>query len=277
MNREAELEQKISELEGRLAAEQTRNAELETQLKAEREAAIDQRFAMAENSLRLLELKESLEAEKEKSARLLRNLLPERVIADLQENGSSKPERFEHVTVLFSDIVGFTDRCARLEPEEVLTELSDIFTEFDRIFTRHGCERIKTIGDAYLCVSGLPAPTEYHCENILAGACEAIRYLEDRNLIKLHEWRMRFGVHTGRVVGGIVGTEKYIYDIFGDTVNTAARMEQLSEPMRINVSQAAREAAPAGFRFFERPALEVKGKGPMKMYFLDTHSPCPER
>ena len=277
MNPEAELERRIAELETNLAAERARSAELETQLKSEREAALDQRFAMVENSLRLLELKESLEAEKEKSAKLLRNLLPERVIADLQENGVSKPERFEHVTVLFSDIVGFTDRSAALDPEEVLAELSDIFTEFDRIFTTCNCERIKTIGDAYLCVSGLPTPTEHHCANILAGACEALRYLENRNIVKSHAWRMRFGVHTGRVVGGIVGTEKYIYDIFGDTVNTAARMEQLSEPMKINVSQAVRDAAPENFRFLERPALEVKGKGRMKMYFLDVHSPCPER
>ncbi|WP_294507616.1 adenylate/guanylate cyclase domain-containing protein [uncultured Victivallis sp.] len=272
-----EEQAKIAELETRLAAEQARNAELEAQLKSEREAALDQRFSMVENSLRLLELKESLEAEKEKSAKLLRNLLPERVIADLQENGASKPERFEHVTVLFSDIVGFTDRCAALDPEEVLAELTDIFTEFDRIFTRHNCERIKTIGDAYLCVSGLPTPTDQHCANILAGAGEALHYLENRNLVKSHVWRMRFGVHTGRVVGGIVGTEKYIYDIFGDTVNTAARMEQLSEPMRINVSQAVRDTAPETFRFLERPAQEVKGKGMMKMYFLDVHSPCPER
>lgn len=272
-----EEQSKIAELETRLAAEQARNAELEAQLKSEREAALDQRFSMVENSLRLLELKESLEAEKEKSAKLLRNLLPERVIVDLQENGASKPERFEHVTVLFSDIVGFTDRCAALDPEEVLAELTDIFTEFDRIFTRHNCERIKTIGDAYLCVSGLPTPTDQHCANILAGAGEALHYLENRNLVKSHVWQMRFGVHTGRVVGGIVGTEKYIYDIFGDTVNTAARMEQLSEPMRINVSQAVRDTAPETFRFLERPAQEVKGKGMMKMYFLDVHSPCPER
>lgn len=277
MNREAELERKIAELEERIAAEQRKNQQLETQLEAEREAALDQRFTLVENSLRLLELKESLEAEQEKSAKLLRNLLPERVIADLQENGTSKPERFEHVTVLFSDIVGFTNRSATLDPEEVIAELSDIFSQFDRIFTSHGCERIKTIGDAYLCVSGLPTPTEHHCENILAGACEALHYLEERNLVKFHRWRMRFGVHTGRVVGGIVGTEKYIYDIFGDTVNTAARMEQLSEPMRINVSQAVRDAAPETFRFVKRPALEVKGKGVMKMYFLDTHSPNLER
>ena len=277
MSREAELERKIEELETSLAEERTRNAELEKLLKSEREAALDQRFAMVENSLRLLELKESLEAEQEKSAKLLRNLLPERVIVDLQENGASKPERFEHVTVLFSDIVGFTNRCAALDPEEVLAELSDIFTQFDRIFTRHGCERIKTIGDAYLCVSGLPTPAEDHCANILTGACEALDYLETRNRARAHEWRMRFGIHTGCVVGGIVGTEKYIYDIFGDTVNTAARMEQLSEPMRINVSQAVRDAAPGNFRFLERPAIEVKGKGQMKMYFLDTHRPFPER
>lgn len=277
MSREAELERKIAELEARLATERARYMELRRTLDAEREAALDQRFAMAENNLRLLALKESLEAEKEKSAKLLRNLLPERVIAELQANGSSRPERFEHVTVLFSDIVGFTDRSAELDPEEVIAELSDIFTEFDRIFSLHGCERIKTVGDAYLCVSGLPAPTENHCANILTGACAAVRYLETRNRIRTFPWQMRFGVHTGRVVGGIVGREKYIYDIFGDTVNTAARMEQLSEPMRINVSQEVRDAAPEGCRFIERPPCEVKGKGRMRMYFLDDHSPCPPR
>ncbi|MDR0933395.1 MAG: adenylate/guanylate cyclase domain-containing protein [Victivallales bacterium] len=255
MNQKADFEQKI--------------AELEAQLAAEREAALDQRFAMAENSLRLLELTESLEAEKEKSAKLLRNLLPERVIIELQESGYSRPECFENVTVLFSDIVGFTDRCARLEPEEVIAELSDIFTEFDQIFTSHNCVRIKTIGDAYLGVSGLPTPTEQHCDNILLGACEAVRYLEKRNLNHPFSWQMRFGVHTGNVVGGIVGKERYIYDIFGDTVNTAARMEQLSQPMKINVSQEVKEAASKNFSFIERPSHEVKGKGQMQMYFLE--------
>ena len=269
MKREEELLQKIARLEQQLSEERERNTALERTLAAEREAALDQRFAIVENNLKLLELKESLESEQEKSAKLLRNILPERVIGELQTVGSSKPELFEHVTVLFSDIVDFTGGSARLAPEEVLFELSDIFTGFDHIFANHGCERIKTIGDAYLCVSGLPEAAPGHCGNILGGACEAIGFLRERNRNHPHEWRMRFGVHTGRVVGGIVGIEKYIYDIFGDTVNTAARMEQLSEPMCINVSEEVRKAAPPNCCFLERPPCEVKGKGVMRMYVLD--------
>ena len=167
MKREEELLQKIARLEQQLSEERERNAALERTLAAEREAALDQRFAIVENNLKLLELKESLESEQEKSAKLLRNILPERVIGELQTVGSSKPELFEHVTVLFSDIVDFTGGSARLAPEEVLFELSDIFTGFDHIFANHGCERIKTIGDAYLCVSGLPEAAPGHCGNIL--------------------------------------------------------------------------------------------------------------
>lgn len=241
---------------------------LEEELAAEKDRAFNQSIDMAEKSVALLELKESLEQERERSEQLLRNILPERVIRVLQREGASKPELFDNVTVFFSDIVGFTRMSAELTPEAVIAELSDIFTQFDHIFTSHGCERIKTIGDAYLAVCGLPEPRPEHCANILRSALEARAYLERRNQDSPHQWRMRFGIHSGSVVGGIVGTEKYLYDIFGDTVNTAARMEQLSEPMRINVSETVRNLAPADcVSLPARP--EVKGKGEMKMFFLD--------
>ena len=242
---------------------------LEEELAAEKDRAFNQSIDMAEKSVALLELKESLEQERERSEQLLRNILPERVIRVLQREGASKPELFDNVTVFFSDIVGFTRMSAELTPEAVIAELSDIFTQFDHIFTSHGCERIKTIGDAYLAVCGLPEPRPEHCANILRSALEARAYLERRNQDSPHQWRMRFGIHSGSVVGGIVGTEKYLYDIFGDTVNTAARMEQLSEPMRINVSETVRNLAPADCVFTPRPPQEVKGKGEMKMFFLD--------
>ncbi len=253
----------------RRRAARGRIAELEKALADQREQEYDRRMEMAESSLRLLELKESLEAEKERSAKLLRNILPERVIADLQSRGRSDPEIFDHVTVFFSDIVGFTRQSSQMEPAAVIAELSSIFTEFDRIFSARHCERIKTIGDAYLSVSGLPVPDPDHCLNILSAACEALAFLRKRNETSAIRWQMRFGVSTGPVVGGIVGIERYLYDIFGDTVNTAARMEQLSEPMRINVSEEVCRLAAGKFRFSERPSREVKGKGEMRMFFLE--------
>ena len=245
-----------------------RAARLAEALAAEKEHTFEQSCDMAEKAIALLELKESLEAEQARSAELLRNLLPERVIAELRDTGRSAPERFGAVTVLFSDIVDFTRRSAELPPETILSELTELFSQFDRIFKINHCERIKTIGDAYLAVAGLPEEDPEHCAHILTAARQALEYLRERNRTSDFHWEMRFGIHTGEVVAGIVGTEKYIYDIFGDTVNTAARMEQLSEPMRINVSEAVRRLAPPEFIFEPRPPCEVKGKGLMQMYFV---------
>jgi len=133
---------------------------------------------------------------------------------------------------------------------------------------RNRCERIKTIGDAYLSVSGMPAADENHYANILRSALEARRYLEARNSNRSRKWCMRMGVHSGPVVGGIVGVEKYIYDVFGDTINTAARMEQHSESMQINVSEETYKLAGDRFDFVPREPREVKGKGLLRMYFL---------
>ncbi len=245
------------------------NRRLAAVLAAEKEQNFTQSCDMAEKAIALLELKESLEAEQALTAKLLRNLLPERVIAGLRDTGQIAPERFSAVTVFFSDIVDFTRLSAGLPPETVLSELSRLFSHFDRIFKANHCERIKTIGDAYLAVSGLPESDPEHCAHILQAATEAREFLKEYH--RTHPefcWKMRFGIHTGEVIGGIVGTEKYIYDIFGDTVNTAARMEQFSEPMKINVSEAVFRLAPPGYHFTPRPPAEVKGKGTMQMYFL---------
>ena len=214
------------------------------------------------------ELNKTLQFEQEKSDKLLRNILPDRVISDLNTNGVSMPELFEDVTVFFSDIVNFTGISAKLAPEVIIAELNELFTEFDRIFVRNNCERIKTIGDAYLSVSGMPIATPVHYANILNSALEAMAFLEKRNRNSMQKWSMRMGVHSGRVIGGIVGVEKYIYDVFGDTINTAARMETTSDPMRINVSATTFELARNSFDFEERSPIQVKGKGEMKTYFL---------
>ena len=143
------------------------------------------------------------------------------------------------------------------------------FTAFDNIMEKNQCERIKTIGDAYLAVCGLPVPNEMNAINIINSAIEIIEYLKYRNNKSEIEWKIRIGIHSGKVVGGIVGVKKYIYDVFGDTINTASRMETNSEPMRINVSETTYLLTKEKHKFIERGSLTVKGKGTMKMYFLD--------
>nr|MBC8342619.1 adenylate/guanylate cyclase domain-containing protein [Bacteroidota bacterium] len=208
-------------------------------------------------------------AEKAKSEELLLNTLPLKVVNDLKETGSTEPEGFENVTVYFSDIVGFTDVSATLEPKVLIEELNDIFTAFDDIMVKNECERLKTIGDAYLAVCGMPEENDNHAQNMVNSAIEIVHYLEKRNMDSQIKWRIRIGIHSGRVVGGIVGVRKYIYDVFGDTINTASRMESNGSPMRINVSQVTFELLKEKFKFTKREERAVKGKGAMQMYFVD--------
>jgi class 3 adenylate cyclase len=248
---------------------------LERELDEEKARLVDCQFEMAEKSINLLSIKEKLEEEEARSQRLLRNILPERVIVELRETGVSQPECFEEVTVFFSDIVDFTASSATMSPAELIAELSDIFSQFDRIFVKNGCERIKTIGDAYMSVSGLSTPDPEHAGHILDAALGVRAYLIERNRTARFRWQMRFGIHSGAVTGGIVGTEKYIYDIFGDTVNTASRMEKYSEPMRIRLSEATMKLTADRFDFSDIGEIEVKGKGMMKSGFLDGRKPGP--
>jgi class 3 adenylate cyclase len=208
-------------------------------------------------------------SEKAKSDKLLHNILPAKVVKELKENGSSIPENFHDVSVFFSDFVGFTELSSKVKPEVLINELNEIFSTFDDIMESHQCERIKTIGDAYLAVCGLPENNPDHVRNILSASLEIVDWLEKRNQGTSIKWQIRIGVHTGNLIGGIVGTKKYIYDVFGDTINTASRMESNSLAGKINVSDKTRQFADQHFIFSERPTVEVKGKGKMKMFFLE--------
>ncbi len=214
--------------------------------------------------------KKLISDEKMKSDKLLHNILPTKVVRELKKFGSSSPEKFSNVTVFFSDFVGFTEMSANINPNILIDELNDIFTRFDEIMEKHNCERIKTIGDAYLSVCGLPEANPNHVRNILSASLEITSWLSDRNKIADLKWEVRVGVHTGNLIGGIVGVKKYIYDVFGDTINTASRMESNSHVGRINVSEDTHRAAHNHFSFTARPETEIKGKGLMKMYFLDS-------
>ena len=207
--------------------------------------------------------------EKDKSEKLLLNTLPAKVVTDLKLFGKTEPEIFPEVTVYFSDVCGFTDLSSNLEPKLVISELNEIFTAFDDIMVKNHCERIKTIGDAYLAVCGMPEINENNAENMINASIEIIRFLEERNRKQELQWRIRIGINTGKVVGGIVGVRKYIYDVFGDTINTASRMESNSEPMRINVAENTYLILKDKYPFTVSEPKEVKGKGLMKMYFLE--------
>ncbi len=208
-------------------------------------------------------------AEKAKSDQLLGNILPVRILSELKSTGHIEPREFPEVTVFFSDIVGFTQLSQQVTPRFLIDELNEIFTAFDEIFERQGCERIKTIGDAYLGVCGMSTPRKDHTACVLRAAAEIIEFLARRNMGEKVKWEVRCGVHTGSLVGGIVGIRKYIFDIFGDTVNTAARLESHSAPMRVNVSDTVKVHAGTDFKFVERGVIDVKGKGSMTMFWLD--------
>lgn len=202
-----------------------------------------------------------------KSDELLRNVLPPRVIRDLRERGTSEPEQFEGVSILFTDLVDFTDISSGLAPEYLIGELSDLFCGFDCIIEKYGCTRIKTIGDAYMAVCGLPEPDGAHAEKIVRAGLECVEYLRKRNEHSPIKWTMRAGVHSGTVVAGIVGARKYIYDVFGDAVNIASRMEGSSREMAVNVSEATWALTNDSVEYEPRGPQRVKGKGLMNMYF----------
>ncbi|MGB1510702.1 MAG: adenylate/guanylate cyclase domain-containing protein [Paracoccaceae bacterium] len=208
--------------------------------------------------------------ERKKSDALLANILPKYVINDLKEKGFSEPRSLENISVMFTDFVGFTKISQEISATKLIEELNEIFSEFDRITESHASERIKTIGDAYMCVSGLERSAQSPQRNLISIALRMIAYLENRNQQNELEWHLRLGIASGDSVAGIVGQTKYLFDLFGDAVNTAARMESYSEPQSINIDQKTYLAlanAP-DLTFIKRPITFVKGKGDMQMYFV---------
>ena len=226
-------------------------------------------IARVSTHLKLRQALRAVESERQKSEDLLLTILPKAVADELKEKGTSEPQAFPDVSILFSDIVGFTGISSTIEPKELISELNEIFTAFDDIMASRGCERIKTIGDAYFAAAGLPLPLEDHALAITRAAQDIVRFLVTRNASGKRAWEIRVGIHSGGAVGGIVGTRRYIYDVFGDTVNTASRMEAASLPMRINVSEATKTLIDGKVRLSPRETSDIKGKGPMRMYFVD--------
>ena len=207
--------------------------------------------------------------ERKKSEGLVLNILPKQIASQLKKYGKTDAQLFENVTVLFSDFVGFTKVSEKLTPQNLIKELDVCFKRFDEITSKYRIEKIKTIGDAYLAVCGLPDADNNHAHKIVLAALEFRDYMIARRTeLGDNTFEVRIGVHTGSVIAGIVGVKKYAYDIWGDTVNTAARMEQNSEPGHVNISHATFEIVKQKFHCQYRGEITAKNKGPLKMYFV---------
>ncbi|WKK66338.1 adenylate/guanylate cyclase domain-containing protein [Lutimonas zeaxanthinifaciens] len=213
-----------------------------------------------------------IETEKNRSESLLLNILPEETAKELKENGKVKAKSFESVSVIFTDFVGFTAYAKSLKPSELVNSVDYYFSKFDEIMEKHGIEKIKTIGDAYMAAGGIPDPDPEHVFNIVEAAFEIIDFINQQkksDLREHHVFEIRIGINTGPIVAGIVGTKKFAYDIWGDTVNVASRMESSSLPGRINISESTYELIKDDYDCEYRGEIHVKNKGMMKMYFVN--------
>jgi histidine kinase len=219
---------------------------------------------------KVVERTNELYIEKKKSDDLLLNILPEVVAQELKQTGRTTPRSYEVATVMFTDFENFTLKSERLSPEELVSIIDSCFKKFDEIISRHNIEKIKTIGDAYLCVSGLPDTKDHNAVNVINAAMEIVDVIKEQQLSSGSGFfDIRIGVHTGPLVAGVVGHKKFAYDIWGDTVNTAARMEQSSESNRINISQSTYELVKDKFKCSFRGKQPAKNKGLIEMYFVD--------
>jgi adenylate cyclase len=216
-----------------------------------------------------------LQVERAKSERLLLNVLPQSIAERLKEREDVIADGFSHVTVLFADIVGFTPYAERVPADASVQTLNELFSDFDALAKRGGLEKIKTIGDAYMVAGGLPEPTPDHAEAIADMGLEMLAAAARRTLRDGEPIQLRIGIDSGPVVAGVIGRRKFSYDLWGDTVNTASRMESHGVPGHIQVTERVRGLLADRFVFRERGTVEVKGKGRMRTYFLVGRPPGP--
>lgn len=202
--------------------------------------------------------------ERRKSEKLLLNILPAETAHELKKNGKAKARHYEQVTVMFTDFKGFTSIAEKLSAQELVNELDIIFKKFDAIISKYPIEKIKTIGDAYMCAGGLPLLNNTSAFDVIKAALEIQSWMKEQN----NQWQLRIGIHTGPVTAGVVGDKKFAYDIWGDAVNTASRMESSGEPGKINISDNTYQLVKNQFSCEWRGKISIKNKGEIEMYFV---------
>jgi class 3 adenylate cyclase len=227
---------------------------------------------MNEQAKELERQRDLITQEKEKSEKLLLNILPADVAEELKMYGRAEVRSYDLVSVLFTDVKGFTSSAENLTPQEVVQNLEAFFTAFDEIVNKHHLEKIKTIGDAYMCAGGIPNPNKTNPIEMVLAALEMQRYTiqlrEEAIINNLPPWELRIGINSGPIIAGVIGKNKFAYDIWGDTVNLASRMESSGEINHVNISGATYELIKDFFDCEYRGKVNAKGKGEVDMYFV---------
>ncbi|MCB1140710.1 MAG: hypothetical protein H7A24_07855 [Leptospiraceae bacterium] len=227
--------------------------------------------------VRVKERTRDLEESRKKSDELLLNILPVTIADELKIDGKVKPKSYEMVSVLFTDFKGFTKISENMEPTEILNELDLCFYRFDMLMERFNLEKIKTIGDAYMCAGGIPTANQTNPIDAVLAGLEIQKFMDNLRISKIAEgknyWELRLGIHTGPVIAGVVGQKKFAYDIWGDTVNTASRMESSGQPGKINVSSFTYKYIHTLFDCTYRGKIPAKNKGDIEMYFVERIKP----
>ena len=198
---------------------------------------------------KLRERTRELEEEKIKTDKLLRDILPSEIVDEFKRNGVVSPKLYKNVSIIFTDFENFTAIAARMKPVELVSELNEIFMNFDMIIVKYELEKLKTIGDSYMIAGGIPQEREDHAERSVAAASEMLNYLSNRNKFSANKWRMRVGIHSGEVIAGIVGKLKYTYDVWGQSVSVAKYLERYGVPGKINISQSVKNLLNDGYSF----------------------------
>jgi len=213
-----------------------------------------------------------LDQANDEKTRLLHNMLPGQIAEKLITQGSVEPVHYDQASVLFTDFVGFTRSAATVEPDLLVNSLDRLFSRFDEIIDRHRLEKLKTIGDAYMAVGGVPEANSTHAVDAVSAALEISEFIRSLRCAqpKFMVWDVRIGIHTGPLIAGIIGTRRFAFDVWGDSVNVAARMEQTSESGRVNISEATYRAVQGHFRCTPRGHVTAKGLGAVQMYFVES-------
>lgn len=223
-----------------------------------------------EISSNLRERTMELEEEKKKSDKLLHNILPVEIVKELKEKGLIAPREYKMVTLLFTDFEGFTSLSTQMPPDVLVNELNDIFKHFDEIIDRYNLEKLKTIGDSYVAAGGLPKENKTHAIDLISAAVAMNEFLNQRNLNSKFQWKMRTGIHSGNVVAGVIGKNKYTYDVWGNTVNIASKMERYCLPGKINISLATYNLVKDHFECEYHSDAEPINREVMPMYFVNS-------
>lgn len=208
-----------------------------------------------------------LEEEKKKSDVLIHNILPRQIVKELRETGIIKPREYKMVTLLFTDFQGFSTLSSKMKPNELVSELNDIFKHFDEIIDNCGLEKLKTIGDSYMAGGGFPDECSDHAVKVVKAAIEMQKFITERNKKSRRKWPMRVGVHSGNVVAGVIGKNKMTYDVWGNTVNIANRMESNGRPGKVNISSTTYDLVKDHYECELYDVLKLSDKMKIQMYF----------